>query len=567
MTVSPPPRRYLPAELEPSDWSTIEPLFDELEGRALPDADALERWLLDLDELAACLSEYEARCYIGMTCHTDDEEIERRYLHYVQEIDPKCEPRWFALKRRYLDAPGRTGLDSTRFEVYDRSVAAQVGIFRDANVPLQSELRTLDQQYDKICGAMTVEFDGEERTLPQMGRYLEVADRGVREDAWTRISQRRLRDREPIETLFESMLGLRQRIAGNAGYADYREYTWVSRERFDYTPEDCAHFHDAVERYVVPVRDRIDDERRQALGYSALRPWDLAVDPHNLPPLRPFENVDQLIGGVETILGRLSPDFARELANLRERGGLDLESRKGKAPGGYQYTLDESRQPFIFMNAAGLQRDVETLLHEGGHALHAMFAREHQLLAYRHAPMEFCEVASMAMEQLGRPHFDAFYPAEDAKRAARSHLEDVIALLPWVAIIDAFQHWLYTHPGHTREQRRDHWRALLERFHHRLDWSGHEEARDALWHRQGHLFGSPFYYIEYGIAQLGALQMWQRSTDDLPAALEAYRRALALGGSRPLPELFAAGGLNFDMGRETMGPLMAAVEAELARLA
>ena len=556
-------RRFVPRELDPADWGQVEPIFDRLESRPIASPAELERWLLDLDELAACLGEYAARRYIDMTCHTDDPEIERRYLHWVEQIEPKCKPRWHRLKVRYLESPHRSGLDRRAYEVYDRHVRARVELFREENVPLLTELTTLDQQYDKLCGVMTVQFRGEERTLPQMGRFQEDPDRGLRREAWEAVASRRLRDREAIEALFERMLELRQVVAGNAGFDDYRAYAWKSRARFDYTPEDCLRFHHAVERAVVPLRDRLDERRRERLGVPTLRPWDLAVDPFNRPPLRPFETARQLCDGVQTILGRLSPDFEREFARLRERGALDLESRKGKAPGGYQYTLDEIREPFIFMNAAGLQRDVETLLHEGGHALHAAATRELPLQLYRHAPFEFCEVASMAMEHLGRPHLGVFYAPEDARRAARKHLEDVIALVPWIAIIDAFQHWLYTHPGHGREERRRAWNAQLDRFYHKLDWSGWEPLRDAMWQRQGHLFGSPFYYIEYAIAQMGALQIWLQAEQDPGRAIANYCRALALGGSRPLPELFEAADIRFDFSESTLVPLMHAVEREL----
>ena len=527
-------------------------------------AAALEAWLADLDELQSCVGEYAARRYIDMTCHTDDPEIERRYLQYVEQIEPRCQPRWHRLKVRYLESPYRDGLDRATYEVYDRHIQAEVELFREENVPLETELTTLDQQYDKISGAMAVVFQGEERTLPQMARFQEEQDRELRRTAWEAVASRRLQDREAIESIFDQMLALRRRVAENAGLADYRAYAWKSRARFDYTPEDCLRFHDAVARAVVPLRDRLDERRRQALGVAVLRPWDLAVDPANRPPLRPFDTADTLCKGVETILGRLEPEFAWEFARLRARGALDVESRIGKAPGGYQYTLDEIREPFIFMNAAGVQRDVETLLHEGGHALHAAATRTLPLRLYRHAPFEFCEVASMAMEHLGRPHLDVFYRPEDAARAARKHLEDVIALVPWIAIIDAFQHWLYTRPGHSRDERREVWVGLLDRFYHKLDWQGWEAARDATWQRQGHLFGSPFYYIEYAIAQIGALQIWLQAKQDPRRAIENYRRALALGGSRPLPELFAAADIRFDFSERTLVPLMEAVEQELA---
>ena len=557
-----PSRRFVPHEIDFADWGQLAPLFDALDTRPIESRADLEAWLADYEELLACFGEYSARAYIEVTCHTDDADVERRYLHLVTEIRPNVEPRLHALKRRYLATPFREQLDPHAFEVFDRDVRAEVGLFRAANVPILAELTTLDQQYDKLSGAMTVVFRGEERTIPQMGRFQEGPDRAVREEAWAAVAGRRLRDRDAIESIFDQMLVLRQRVAEHAGLPDYRAYAWVDRGRFDYTAEDCLRFHDAVAEVVVPLRDRIDERRRVALGVPTLRPWDLAVDPAGRDRLRPFESSEQLCEGVQTMFGRLDPEFAREIGRLRARGALDVESRKGKAPGGYQYTLDEIREPFIFMNAAGLQRDVETLLHEGGHALHAAATRDLPLW-YRHAPLEYCEVASMAMEHLGRPHLDVFYRPDDAARAARKHLEDVVTLMTWIAIIDGFQHWLYTHPSHSREERRDAWMGLLDRFYHKVDWTGHEAARDAMWQRQGHLFGSPFYYVEYAIAQLGALQIWLQARADQGRAVENYRRSLALGGSRPLPELFAAAGIRFDLSAETLVPVMDAVAGEL----
>ncbi len=563
MTDRSPARQFVPLDLDPGGWGQIEPLFDALTRRPVESADDLRSWLCDLDELESVLSEDGARRYIEMTCHTDDLDAERRYLHLVEEIQPRCEPRWHALHSRYLASPHRARLDRRHLEVFDRHLQARVELYRPENVPLLAELKALDQRYDKLCGAMTVTFEGAERTLPQMGRFQEELDRERRRGAWEAVARRRLDDRDAIEAIFEQMLELRRQLGRNAGLPDFRAYAWRSRERFDYTPDDCASFHDAVERTVVPLRDRLDERRRQALGVPALRPWDLLVDRERRPPLRPFTTTDELCEGVEAILGRLSPDFEHEFRRLRERGALDLESRKGKAPGGYQYSLDEVREPFIFMNAAGLQRDVQTLLHESGHAMHAAASRDLSPRAYRHPPPEFCEVASMAMEQFGRPYLQRFYPPEDAARAGRKHLEAVVNLLTWIATIDAFQHWLYTNPEHDRAQRRLAWNATLARFFHKLDWIGWDAARDAMWHRQGHLFGSPFYYIEYGIALIGALQLWLQACRDEPSAIAGYRRALALGGSRPLPELFAAAGIVFDLSARALGPLVEAVAREL----
>jgi oligoendopeptidase F len=366
--------------------------------------------------------------------------------------------------------------------------------------------------------------------------------------------------------MFEDLLKLREEIAANAGFPDYRAYAFRAHCRFDYTPEDCLRFHDAIERHVMPVLRELQAERRRHLNLPTLRPWDLAVDPLSRPPLRPFEQVDTLVHKTQQIFDRLDPDLAQGFRTLQDLGLLDLANRKGKAPGGYQATLAESRLPFIFMNAVGVHRDIETILHEAGHAFHTLATRPEELYAYRSAPIEFCEVASMSMELLGNEFLDTFYNPDDARRARRDHLEGVVKVFPWIATVDAFQHWIYTHPGHTRAERRAAWLSLLDRFGDDVDWRGYEEARAAWWHRQLHIFIHPFYYVEYGIAQLGALQVWSRARQDLASALRQYRAALALGGSKPLPELFAAAGCQFDFSVQTVQPLISQVRSELANL-
>jgi oligoendopeptidase F len=354
----------------------------------------------------------------------------------------------------------------------------------------------------------------------------------------------------------------------NAGLSDYRAFQWKANKRFDYTPEDCLRFSDAIAETCVPIVRRLDRQRAADMNLQILRPWDSAADPKGRPPLRPFDEnqIDEFVAKTREIFNRLSPALAADFDQLRQRGNLDLQSRKGKQPGGYLMPLEESRQPFIFMNAAGLQRDVETLLHEGGHAFHHLAASGQDLVFLRSAPMEFCEVASMSMELLGSEHLSVFYNEADTARAKRKLIEGIIYFFPWMAIIDSFQHWLYTHPAHDRQERKSVWLSLLDRFSGVVDWTGWEPARESLWQRQGHLFHAPFYYVEYGIAQLGALQLWMKARQDPHQALANYRSALALGGTRPLPRLFAAAGIEFDFSQKTLRPLMDALEEELERL-
>lgn len=562
------PRSFVPQKMDWGDWNQIAPLYDQLQTRAAACKTVadLERWLLDWSELDAALDQDHSERYIAMTCHTDNADAEKAYLHVVEHISPQLKPREFKLAQIFIAHPLRKELPKSRYEVFDRNTALQVELFRPENVPLETEEAKLSQQYQKLSGSLTVQFRGEEKTLVQMARYLEEPDRALRQEAWELVAKRRLQEVEKIEGIFDELVKIREQIAKNAGFKNYIDYAFRSRRRFDYTPEDCLQFHDAIEKEIMPVVRELQAERRAQLKLPALRPWDLGVDPLNRAPLRPFEKVDGMVASTQEIFNQLDKTLGAEFQQMQDLHLLDLANRKGKAPGGYQSTLTEARLPFIFMNAVGVQRDVETILHEAGHAFHALASRGEDLYAYRESPIEFCEVASMSMELLGNEFIEKFYAPPEAKRARHDHLEGIVKIFPWIATVDAFQHWIYSHPGHSRADRRAAWEKLMDRFGGDVDWSGYEDARGHLWHRQLHIFIHPFYYVEYGIAQLGALQVWANSKRDKSKALNDYKRALGLGGSRPLPELFSAAGCRFEFNQATMKPLMNLVRTELAKL-
>ena len=419
-----------------------------------------------------------------------------------------------------------------------------VDLFRPENIPLETEEAKLSQQYQKLIGSLSVIFRGQERTLVQMGRYLEETDRAMRKEAWEVVANRRLQEVDKFEEMFDKLVKLRQQIARNAGFENYRDYAFRRLGRFDYTPTDCSHFHDAIEQEIMPVVRALQSERKAKLSLDRLHPWDLAVDPLGRPPLKPFEQVDDMVARTQRIFDRLDRDLAGGFQRMQELRLLDLANRKGKAPGGYQSTLAEARLPFIFMNAVGLQRDVETILHEAGHAFHALATQEEDLHAYRSAPIEFCEVASMSMELLGNEFIEEFYSPAEATRARRTHLEGIVGIFPWIATVDAFQHWVYTHPGHTRAERSLAWLSLMDRFGGDVDWTGYDKSRAYLWHRQLHIFLHPFYYVEYGIAQLGALQVWANSKSDKAKALAAYKQCAATGWFTALARIVRGGRLS-----------------------
>lgn len=565
----------VPNPLDASRWENIEPLCRALLDRPVSSASDFERWLLDRSELDAACAESRAVLSIAMTCQTDDPVKAGAYSRYIEEVPPKLRPISFELDKKQAALHAEFPLDKRRYEVLERSTRTDVELFRAENVPLMTELERMGQEFQKVAGAMTVHFDGQERSLPQMAPYLQSTDRSVRESAWHKVSERRLRDKDSFDTLFDTMIAARDTVGRNAGFENFRGYAFKSMRRYDYTPRHCEDFHAAVEKHAVPFLRRLNDRRKRNLSLTSLRPWDLSVDERGRPALKPFATGDDLLQRSRRVFARLDPtpgglnEMFRSLGDNGSPGKcLDLDARKGKAPGGYQEMLHRSRRPFIFMNAASVHRDMETMVHEAGHAFHSMLCKEEPLVAYREAPIEFCEVASMGMEMLTMPLWDEYYhsPAERA-RAVREHLEKSVEVLAWIAQIDAFQHWVYLNPKHTHDERNAHWLHLDARFGPSVDWSGLSDARAWQWQRQLHLFLHPFYYIEYGIAQLGALGLWLHALEKGAAsAMERYKRALSIGGARPLPELFEAAGLPFDFGDATVARLVGAVERELEKV-
>jgi oligoendopeptidase F len=557
------PRSFVPADLRVRGFDDVQPMFEQLLAADVSTPEALESWLKDWSELTDILWEVGSRVHIRSTVDTTNAEYKQAFLDWVEKFEPRVKPITEKLNRKFRDAPGRAGLDPDFYRIFERSVITQLDLYREENIPLQTELSKLTNQYDEIQGGIAVQFEGAERTPQQMAKFQLEPDRGLRERAFWAMAERRLQVADKLHEIYDKQVRLREQVARNAGCKDFREYSFRSMERFEYTPEHCHAFADAVERVVLPAVKRLRDKRRRDMGLKALRPWDLSCDPKGRPPLKPFEQVEKLKEGCHAIFNRVDGELGAQFGQMRELGLLDLENRKGKAPGGYQATLAEARLPFIFMNAVGVDGDVSTLLHEGGHAFHTFAVRDMPFTWYRGAPTEFCEVASMSMELLGAEHLGEFYSEADVRRARREAFQDILNLLPWMATIDQFQHWVYTHEGHSVDERVAAWLEIFRRYRDDTDWSGLEDSERAYWQRQGHLFWLPFYYIEYAIAQIGALQVWLNSKRDRKAALAQYRHALSLGGSRTLPELFSAAGCRFAFDAETLKPLVEAVEAEL----
>lgn len=561
-------RQFLPADFVIFDWTALEPYFKELANRPLNNAQELEKWLQDLNELEAAVSEDACWRQIRMTCDTTDKAIEEAFNYFCLEIQPKIQPYSDLLNKKLVESPFLEELDPQKYYTYLRNVRKNIDLFREANIPIQAEINVLQQQYGQVAGKMTVEVDGKEFTLQQAAKYLEDPVRSKREEVYRKINDRRLEDKDTLNKLFTDLIQKRQQVAVNAGFENYRDYKFVEMGRFDYTPEQCFHFHEAVGQHVMPLVDEIFEAHRRKLGVDTLRPWDTEAEPAGVEPLRPFNEGRELLDKTIACLNELDPFFADCIRKMESIKHLDLESRKGKAPGGYNMPLAESGAPFIFMNAAGQMSDVTTMVHESGHAVHSFLAHPLELNGFKEYPTEMAEVASMAMELFTMDHWHVFFNNEqDLKRAKRHHLERVITIFPWIATIDKFQHWLYENPNHTENERTEAWMNILGEFSSSvIDYSGLMPYRNIGWQRQLHLFEVPFYYIEYGIAQLGAIGMWKQYKENKEKAIANYTYALSLGGTKTLPELYKAAGLSFDFSPAAISDLMSFVKVELAKV-
>ena len=553
-----------PSAFAKASWDDVAPYFDDLAARPL-DPSTIEAWLAEWSRLEELVTEAASRAMIAYTIDTSDREKEADHLRFSTEVLPKMEERSVDLARRLVESGHSTPELATTLARF----RTQIEIFRDENVPIFAELEEHSARYQRITGSIMVKWEGVELPLPHLQPYLKSPDRAVRERAFRAASLPYIERRDELATLFDRMYQLRMRAARNAGFANFRDYIFPAKFRFDYTPADCERFHEAIEQTATPAVERVMEARRKRLGLDVLRPWDLAVDPYREKPLRPFTDASELVGKAQPVFERIDPLLGREFQTMIDEGLLDLESRKGKAPGGYCETLHFSGRPFIFMNAVGLVEDVMTLLHEAGHAFHAFAAHRLPLIWQRHPGSEAAELASMSMELLATPHLTqpaGYFTAQDARSAWLEHLEDVLLSLVHIASVDAFQTWIYTSgQGDNADARDAAWLRIRSRFERGVDWSGLQQERVARWHRQLHIFMYPFYYIEYGIAQLGAVQVWRNSLEDPVRAVARYREALSLGAVQTLPEIYRTAGarLNFDV--DSIAELVQLVERHIER--
>lgn len=566
--IKPIERNFLPADFTITTWDTLEPYFTQLLDRAINSKADLEQWLKDSSELEAVISEDACWRQVRMTCDTENKALEEAFNYFYVEIAPKMQPYADKLNRKLVACAFTKELDADKYFTYLRSIQKSIDLFREANIPIMSELSVMQQQFGQIAGKMTVEVEGKEYTLQQAAKFLESSDRKLREEVYMKIQNRRYQDREALNKLFDQLVAKRHQLALNADFNNYRDYKFKELGRFDYTPQDCFNFHEAVKQHVVPLVKIIYEEQRKSIGVDQLRPWDMDAEPEGIQPLQPFSTGTELTEKTIECFEQLNPFFADCLRKMDELKRFDLDSRKGKAPGGYNMPLAETGAPFIFMNAAGTLDDVTTMVHEGGHAIHSFLTHNLELTGFKEYGAEIAEVASMAMELFSMEHWTIFFKdKEELRRAKFKQLERVLTILPWIARIDAFQHWLYEHPAHTAEERGAKWMELANEYSTGLiDYIGLEQFRPYEWQRQLHLFEVPFYYIEYGIAQLGAIGLWMQFKQNQQEALQHYINALSLGGTKTLPQLYEAAGLKFDFSPGHIKTLMDFVKTEMDNL-
>ena len=561
-------RNFLPENFTVTTWEALEPYFKTILEREINSLKDLENWLKDMSELEAVVSEDACWRQIKMTCDTTDKALEESFTFFCMEIQPQLQAYADALNKKLVNCVYTKELNQEKFYTYVRSVRKSIELFREENIAIQAELSVMQQKFGVISGSMTVEVNNKEYTLQQAAKFFENPDRNLREEVYKKINERRLQDKEKLNNLYTQLIEKRHQIAVNAGFANYRDYKFEELGRFDYTKEDCFNFHEAVKLYVMPLVNKINKNKKIKLQLDVLKPWDTEAEPEGLQPLKPFTTGKELYEKSVQCFESLHPFFADCLRKMNELNHFDLESRKGKAPGGYNCPLAESGAPFIFMNAAGQMSDVTTMVHEGGHAIHSFLSHNLELSAFKNYPMEIAEVASMSMELFSMNYWNSFFDnAEDLKRAKENQLERVITIFPWIAVIDKFQHWVYEFPTHTLEERENKWLEILKEFSSEvIDFTGLEQYRSIAWQKQLHLFEVPFYYIEYGIAQLGAIGLWMQFKQNAQQALNNYVNALSLGGTKTLPELYKAAGLKFDFSPAHIKTLMEFVNDELEKV-
>jgi len=561
-------RNYISNDIILDSKNTVLKYLEELKNREINSVEELQKWWKDKSETEAFLEEDMAWRYIKMSCNTKDEKLKESFNFFVTEIQPLLQEYSDILDKKLLNNKYSNELDSKKYDIPLKKIRRSIELFRKENIPLFTELQKKEREFGAVSGAMTITYDDEEMTMQKASNFLKNTCRDIRKEVFELIYERRFKDVKKLNNLLSELIKLRHQVARNTGFDNYRDYMHSALKRFDYSIDDCIDFHNSVKDAVLPIIIQINQTRKEKLGYSVLKPYDTAVDPDMKPALKPFKDGHELIDKAIKVFSKVRPKYGEFLNIMKENSYLDLDSRKGKAPGGFNYPLYESNIPFIFMNATGNQRDLETMMHEGGHAIHSFLSSNLDLVDFKSLPSELAELASMSMELISSSYWDVFYSdKEELNRAKRSHLEGVLSALPWITTIDKFQHQLYLNPDHDHEDRKQIWLQISDEFRDlQINWAGYERFHEHVWQRQLHIFEVPFYYIEYGIAQLGAVAVWKNYKEDPDKALDMFENALSRGYSKSIPEIYETAGIKFDFSKKYISKLMNFVKDELEKL-
>tara|TARA_B100000768_G_scaffold19422_1_gene17555 strand:+ start:10103 stop:11827 length:1725 start_codon:yes stop_codon:yes gene_type:complete len=562
-----PVRTFVSNDLKVDSWSKLQQYFQDLLDATISNVSELEKWLHNRSELESVMEEEMAWRYIKMNIDTTDEKLAKDFSFWITEISPNVAPYSHQLNKKVYDSPYLNELDNDKYFIYLRGLKEEIKIYREENIPLFVEMETKQQEYGAIAAKMSVEIDGESMTMQKAAQFLKDTDRSKRESVFNTINDRRLQDVEALDELYDELIALRQTIAKNCGFDNYRDYKFAAMGRFDYTPKDCYDFHDAIAKEIVPIIEGFDNDKKNKMNLESYKPWDTGVDADGNAPLKPFDGGEELIDKSIKSFERLRPYYGECLEIMKEMKHVDLESKKGKAPGGFNYPLYEIGVPFIYMNAVGSQRDLVTMVHEGGHAIHSFLSRDLDLCDFKSVPSEVAELASMSMELISMDSWDEFYSDEkELQRAKKEQMQKVLEGLPWIAAVDKFQQWIYT-TDHTADQRRKEWKNIMSELNSSvIDWDGHEDAFLNLWQKQLHLYEVPFYYIEYGMAQLGAIAMWRSYKQLGQEALDNYDAALKLGYTKSIGDLYKTAGIEFNFSQEYVKELADFIKGQLADL-
>ncbi|MGG0198836.1 M3 family oligoendopeptidase [Bacillus anthracis] len=528
----------------------------------------LENWLKEQSKMIWEIEEQLRSHYIAFQCNTDDEEIKDTFEHDQQFVKPLLKRYQNLLDNKYLESPFRMELDSNLYGLLDAKIKNAQKLFCEDNIELEIKEDKLVTEYFEITGGLSAIWDGEEKTITELQSYLQDSNRDIRKKAKAIISEQFLSVEKELQNILNQLIEIRHQKANNIQLENYRDYMFKKYERFDYSAKDCYELAESIRKYVVPLKDKILLEKKEKLQVDTLRPWDVSAVTPDQKVLKPIANENDLIEKSTHIFNKLDVEFSTLLNRMYKHDCLDLTSRKGKAAGGFCEYLPASQLSYIFMNLNYTQDDIITFIHEMGHSIHNELIKPLKLRQYIEIPAETAELASMTMELFSLNYWDTFYTnKKDLKQAKINYFKDVISYLPVMLIVDQFQHWLYENPTHTSEERNEKYLQLQKHYQSNvIHIDGYENWIATSWLPVLHIFEVPFYYIEYAIAQLGAVQMYKQYKEDPKQALENYKKALSLGSSQSIKEVYEAAGIRFDFSGETIKELMLFVEKELELL-